>query len=312
MKRGLKLSLLSFLLIIVALLIWYFEPGQGIEDLKEKYLYEESAFINIDGLDIHYRITGVGKPLILMHGVASSLHTWEGWHDALSGEYQVISLDVPAFALTGPFPDGDYSTEHYMEVLTAFMDSLDIESCYMGGNSFGGYLTWNMALHQPDRIEKIMLLNAGGFPRKMKNIDLGFYISKAKWSAWFVHYFTPRPLVSRSVKHAYFDESRIKEGTVDRYYDMLTRDGVRQAFTQVLRALENLEDPTEQLKQIQQPTLIIWGHDDGIIPVENAEQFQSAIPNAQLIIFESGHIPMEENPKETAEVALQFLQNGTL
>ena len=104
---------LALLVLIGFFLIKDYAPDKSLSELKEKWTYDNSKFIKVDGLDVHYRINGTGHPLVLIHGTGASLHTWEPWTKILEQDFKVISLDMPAFGLTGPNATGDYTLENY-------------------------------------------------------------------------------------------------------------------------------------------------------------------------------------------------------
>ena len=223
----------------------FFSNGIEPEILLEKYATPESKFIEIDGQKVHYRDTGKGEVLLLLHGVSSSLHTWDGWQTELSKDFRVISLDLPAFGITGPFPNDDYNFAHYMVFLESFMDKLGVEKCYLSGNSFGGNLTWRFASKNPDRVIKIAILDASGFERSENPI--GFILTSTPGISIVSHYFTPKFLIENSVKGFYGEPSMVTDSLVNRYYELLLRKGNRQAFSKVLN---QLEDNKEQLPSI--------------------------------------------------------------
>jgi pimeloyl-ACP methyl ester carboxylesterase len=80
------------------------------------------------------------RPIVLLHGTSSSLHTWNGWAQALRSERRVIRFDLPGFGLTGPAPDGDYAIDHYVAFMRQMLDHYGIEHCVLVGNSFGGWI----------------------------------------------------------------------------------------------------------------------------------------------------------------------------
>ena len=286
----------------------FFHFGIEPEVLIEKYAQPESKFIEIDGQKVHYRETGKGKPLILLHGVSSSLLTWNGWHKELSKDFRVISVDLPAFAITGPFPNDDYSFNHYLEFLEKFMDKLGIEKTYMAGNSFGGNLTWRFAHKNPNRVIKIAILDASGL-KKNKN-SLAFFLSSTPGISILSHYFTPKFMVEKSVKDFYGDPSKVTDSLVTTYYELLLRKGNRQAFTKVLNQFDEneLKKIPTILSEIKTPTLILWGEKDPRYFPEVAKKFHKYIPNAKLIIYPNvGHMPMEENPIQSAKDFRKFV-----
>ncbi len=308
-KKILTYGFLIILLMLVIIGITGYEKGQNVENLKKKYTYPESAFVEIEGMNVHYRKTGQGIPLILLHGVASSLHTWNDWQKELSKDFTVYTLDEPSFGLTGPHPKDDYSLDMYMRFLDAFIEKMGIDSCYMGGNSFGGFLTWNYALHNPQVVQKAILSDAAGISTAGHfQRTLGFALAAGRFTKNITHRITPRFLVNFSVKQVYGDNSKIKDGQTQLYYDLLTRDGNREGFSEVLNMIVNDKNNEKDIKQVSQPTLIIWGDKDRIIPLEDATTFHELIPNSELIIYEGvGHIPMEEIPKKSVQDAKAFL-----
>ena len=310
MMKRIKHFIFLVLLALIVYVFLNFNAGIPVEKLKEKYTYPESEFVEIDGINLHYRITGEGAPIVLLHGVSSSLHTWEAWQNILSENYQVISIDVPSFGLSGPHPKDNYEVSMYMNLLDELLHHLKIDTCYMAGNSFGGFITWNYALHQPERVKKIALLDAAGFQREGKLNNIGFRLALNPFTSKITEYITPKSIVKKSIENVYGDVSRISEGTVDRYYDLLLRKGNRSGFVKILGKLTNLEDLSPKIAKIKQPTLIIWGDKDNLIPVENANRFHELILQSELKIYEGvGHVPMEEIPVETAQRFMDFLEN---
>jgi pimeloyl-ACP methyl ester carboxylesterase len=120
-------------------------------------------------------------------------------------------------------------------------------------------------------------------------------------------FLTPRFVVKSSVENVYADKSRITDALVDRYFELSLRSGNRQALVDRMQMpLDTSRLP--QIKTIAQPTMVLWGAEDGLIPVESAYRFQKDLPNDTLVILKnSGHVPMEENPEESLEVVLPFI-----
>ena len=119
--------------IVIALIVAIVIIGNGVyldislEELKKKYANKDSKFINIDGLNVHYRDEGQGFPIVLIHGTAASLHTWDDWTKELSKSYRVIRMDIPAFGLTGPNESSDYSIPFYTKFVDSFLNKIEID-----------------------------------------------------------------------------------------------------------------------------------------------------------------------------------------
>ena len=305
MKQLLKL-LLAVLLAILAVLCWNIKSDIQIEELKEKYANEASKFIEIDGLNVHYRDEGKGETIVLLHGTAASLHTWDQWTADLIDQYRVIRLDLPAFGLTGTNEQFDYKTENYVDFLAAFLNEIEVDSMYLAGNSLGGEIAWNYAANHTDQVQKLVLLDPAGFSFD-KKIPFIFKLARIPVLNTIIRYVTPRSFIEENIKEVYYDDGKITDKILDTYYDICLREGNRQAF--IDRAKLNRKDNTADLKNISVPTLVLWGKEDVWIPVSHADHFMKALPNAELAIMdETGHIPMEENPKESLKIALDFME----
>lgn len=280
-------------------------PDISVEVLKSAYAYSDSQFMKVEGIPVHYRIRGEGPDLVLLHGTAASLHTWEEWTTLLEQDFRIISMDLPAFGLTGPFTGNDYSVESYLRFLQQFTNQLQLDSFSLAGNSLGGLIAWNYAAQYPQQVERLILLDPSGIPTN-KPAPLAMRLARNSWTSPLLLFFTPKSLFEKSLKEVYYDSSKIKQKVLDRYYQLGLREGNRQAFVDRQRSLSKAD--TSLLRNIQAPTLIQWGKHDQWIPVEHAAHFAKAIPNAKAIIYENaGHIPMEEIPLATARDAKAFL-----
>lgn len=287
-----------------------YEPDMPAAELDTRYTNSASRFTEVSGLRVHYRDEGQGPPVLLLHGMASSLHTWDGWADALQAEFRVIRLDLPGFGLTGPRPDGDYSIERDLEFLDAFAKQLGLDSFHLGGNSLGGLIAWRYALTRPQRVRRLILVDAAGYPRSPPS-PAPFVIRLARLPviSRLLTLTAPRSIYRRSVFEVYGDPAKVTDAVVERYYELSLRPGNRQAFVDRARALFTVADEHGPAPAtIRQPTLVIWGAADRWIPLGDGEAFAGDIPNAELAVFPgAGHVPMEEIPLPTAAAARRFL-----
>lgn len=310
MRRVVKYLGIAIVISIAVAFVFFRTSDFPVEALKEKYAPPPSKFITVLGMDVHYRDEGKpGDPLpiVLIHGTGASLHTWEPMVAELKDTYRVITLDIPAFGLTGPNPQRDYSTEFYNSFMQAFLKALSVDSCIMGGNSLGGSIAWNYALSYPEAVKKLILIDAGGYPTTAKSMPIAFRIAKTPVLKHLLRYLGSRSLATKSVENVYADPSRVKPEIVDRYYDMYLREGNRQALLDRM-ATSFHPDTYQKISTLQMPTLILWGEEDKLIPVENAFRFQKDLPHDTLVILKSlGHVPMEEDPKTTTKVVRSFL-----
>jgi len=274
--------------------------------LMEKYGGPESRFVEVDGLSVHYRDRGPREApvLVLLHGSSASLHTWEGWAAQLKDRFRVISLDLPAHGLTGPWSEGgDYSFNGYVEFLDRFADRLGLTRFSLAGNSLGGTIAWTYAGRNPSRVEKLILIDAAGYPRP--DTQRFFGLLRLPGAELLVRWFTPRFVVAATIRSIYGDRSKVDDALIDRYRDMVLRAGNRGA---ILQRFAQYAPDLALLKALDMPVLVMWGAKDRVVLPADAFRFQNDIDDASLQIYEEvGHVPMEEIPERSAADARAFL-----
>ncbi len=300
--------LLLLLIAIIALIFGY--KDIPLENLKQKYSDSHSDFINVQNIDVHYQERGAKSdrnPIILLHGTGASLHTFKDWADTLSTNHRVISIDLPAFGLTGPFQSADYSMANYIVFLKEFLDKKNIEKCILMGNSFGGAIAWNYSLRYPNQVTELVLIDASGYPTKSQSTPILFKLGNITLFKNIFTFITPKFMVKSSVENVYAEPTKVTTELVNRYFDMSLRPGNRAAFFDRQQAAKD-STAYRNIPQITQRTLVLWGAEDRLIPKENAYKFHKDLSNSQLVILENlGHTPMEEDPIKSLKPVLSFL-----
>jgi len=314
MKKPLKYLLYFFAflaLLLVGIGFSAYAPDKSLDTLKADWAYDNSQFLTIDNMPVHYRINGTGTPLVLIHGTGASLHTWEKWTEILDDKFKVISLDMPAFGLTGPNQTGKYSLEYYAQFLDQFLTKIGVDTCHIGGNSLGGAIAWRYTTMYPDKVKKLILLDAGGYPPENKDDEppLAFQLAKSPIWSKILLTITPKSLFESSMKEVYHNDDLVTDKLINRYYELYLREGNRQAFVDRVNNIE-YTDPS-YIKTITAPTLIQWGKTDEWIPLANAYKFQKDIVGSKVIVYDNaGHLPMEEIAEQSAADAKAFLVNA--
>jgi len=313
MKPLLKFLAAALALLVVAagtLIALYRVPDRPVEDLKARWAPPPSQFVQIAGMSVHLRDEGPREdplPIVLLHGTGASLHTWEGWARALKDEHRVISYDMPGFGLTGPSPDANYTIENYVRVLVAVLDQVGVQRCVLAGNSLGGYVAWAAAVLEPGRIARLVLVDAGGYPYESTSVPLGFRIARTPLLRTLMKDVLPRSIIESSVQNVFGDPAKVTPGLIDRYFDLTTRAGNRQALGERFRQTQP-GALAERVPEIKVPTLILWGGRDRLIPPSLGDRFQQEIAGSTLSVFEDlGHVPQEEDPAATVAVLKDFL-----
>jgi pimeloyl-ACP methyl ester carboxylesterase len=280
-----------------------------LADLQSKYANEASRHINIQGTSVHYRDEGQGPPLLLLHGTGASLHTWDRWTEILQPYFRIVRLDLPGFGLTGPDANRDYTISHYVDVVQAFTQALELPRFHLAGNSLGGEIAWNYALEHPQQVDRLILIDAAGHPESSrKDVPLVFRLARLPLINRLLTRITPRSIHRRSIVDVYGDPNKINDALIDRYFELSLRPGNRQAFVDRVRVITS--SPETDPGMITQPTLVMWGAKDRWIPLADGEAFARDIPGAELRVYpNAGHVPMEEIPDKTAAAAHEFLVN---
>lgn len=313
MKALLKISgivLACFVLVTSLAFLSIREPDRSVEELSARWAPSPSTFVDIAGMKVHLRDEGPrddAEPILLVHGTSASLHTWEGWVAGLRGTRRVITVDLPGFGLTGPAPDGDYSIAAYTRFIVQVLDALKVERAVVGGNSLGGQIAWETAAAFPQRVSRLVLVNAAGYPFVPESMPIGFTIARMPVLSKFMEWVLPRSVLDDSVRSVYGDPSQVTPALVDRYFELTLREGNRAALAARFR-LPLSGDSVQLIPGLTQPTLIIWGGQDRLIPPASADRFHRDIAGSKLVVFDDlGHVPHEEDPQRTLAAVTAFL-----
>ena len=308
----------GFIGLIVILLFIVCERDRPVEELIPLYANKDSKFMPIMGMKVHYRDEGVATdtlPLILLHGMSSSLNTWDSVVIDLKQHRRVISLDLPGFGLTGPSPEMAYNFPYYSKFIDSFTTRLKIKRFILAGNSMGGAISWNYALHNPSRLAKMILIDAAGYPKKGESGSLGFKLASTPVINNLLLYATPKALVRKSLETVYYDPARVTDEQVERFHDVAIREGNRGAALLIFKgsfqgdSKRFLNSNVSRIKEIKTPTLILWGDKDNLIGVNNVDNFLKDIKGSKAEVYKNvGHVPMEEVPGKVAASILAFVQ----
>lgn len=255
--------------------------------------------LDLDGQRVRYRETGPddAPTVIMLHGFTDSLHTWDAVTEAIDDRFRVLRPDLPGHGLSGPAPDGDYSNAALVSFVGEFIDAVDAQTPIIMGNSLGGLAAWRFAAENPERVSGLVLLAPGGVPYNGLGDTpvpvpaiLRFYLSQA-----------PEAGVRTALSAMHDDPARVSDADVTRYRDLMRQPGNADAF--IARAAQfTLPDPAADMAKITAPTIVIWGAQDVMLPMDHADLFAANIPNATTMRLEDvGHLPQSEAPKRIAD-----------
>jgi pimeloyl-ACP methyl ester carboxylesterase len=264
----------------------------------------EPRYETIDGLRIRYVRKGDGPPVLLLHGISSSLYTWKDVLPALAAHHDVVAVDFPGFGDSAiPQPA---SGDRLLRSVVGLMDRLGIAQAAIVGNSLGGAIAVTLAATLPDRVSRVVLIDPAGY--NFAPADRPFVLRLAgAVPAPVLEALPIRPLVKLGLHQVFHDDALVTPDKVAEYVAPMRRPGAAAALHELLLGTDDLHFPGV-IHGVRAPTLILWGRYDAWIPPRDAERFAADIPGARVVLMEAGHMPQEERPEETAGLIEEFLK----
>jgi pimeloyl-ACP methyl ester carboxylesterase len=263
-------------------------------------------------LELHYEAYGQGKPVIFLHGLGGTLYTWRHLVGPMAPHYRLILFDLKG-AGKSPKPfDDKYSMFDQAELIYRFIRQNDMRDVTLVGHSFGGGVALLVALklsqQNPLRLSQLILIDTVSYPQKLPGV---VRMIRMPLVGWLGLYLIPdKTKVRNMMESMYYDDSKINPADVEAYAAPLALPGAKYALRQTARQIipDNIDEIIGTYPRIKVPTLIIWGREDKIIPLENGIRLHHAINASQLAVIERcGHDPPDERPKELMEVIREFL-----
>ncbi|MCO5231692.1 MAG: alpha/beta hydrolase [Chitinophagales bacterium] len=295
------------LLVIVAtpILYVYFRPSEikSREFVKSKVLTPHSHFIQWETNEIHYTDEGKGETILMIHGLGGSFYNFQGLTNELKDSFRIIRVDLPGMGLS-EFKQCTRNTdffEEYLNFFQSFFEQLQLNNVHVMGNSLGGMMSWILAAKFPEQIKSLTLINSAGYEIDKVLVDAA---GPARWP-WFGKVLKkgfPKFITNFALSRPFADKSKIDPYELGITYYMLNTTSTINTLLSL--ATSGQAPDTSIIKTIKAPTLIIWGQNDIIIPVNHAKKFKEDIPNSYMKIYQNcGHMAMMEYPKE---LALEF------
>ncbi len=246
-------------------------------------------FTEIDNLKIAYQVEGTGTPVVLLHGWGGEANSFRPVFDWLSRFYQVYALDLPGFGLS-EIPPTAWDASDYAKFLSAFFHKLNINKAHLIGHSYGGRISIVMAAEEPEKIDKLILVDSAGIipPRTTK-----YYIriSLAK--------------IGRLMRYCGTLGNRLANNITQKVGSKDYREAGPMRATMVKSVNQNLRP---LLPKIQASTLLIWGENDTDTPVSFGRIMEKEIPDAGLVILkDAGHFSYLDQLPQFCEIVENFL-----
>jgi len=284
----------------------------------------QSKTVMIDGINLHYLRGGSGPPLVLVHGLGSSAAVEFYYNlEPLAAHHRVFAIDLPGFGRSDK-PVLEYTIDLFVRAVSDLMDCEGIERAAVMGVSMGGRVALGLALDSPQKVERLVLVDALGVgaPRRV----LAYSILLTRGLGELTLRGTARALrqMNPAVIRRFWGWYLKRPNRVDTIWSneriahrgtLLATPAYRAAYLSALRSIagmRKLRDGVvveDRLPELRMPTLLIWGGHDHIFPSSHAQSAKNRIPNARLEVFgDSGHTPQMEEPERFNRLVLEFLQ----
>lgn len=263
----------------------------------------------VRGVRLRYIEAGEGTPLVLVHGLTSSKVAWRENIEVLAERHRVYAVDLPGHGDSEKY-GVNFESEFIVGLMRDFVLSLGHERVAMAGISLGGGVSLFTALEHPEMVSKLVLCGSGALGReiamviRMASVPL---VGELLLGG-------PLDNVGAMTRKCFYDKSLVPSEVVEELRRTNSLPGAVEAALTIIRryiGLRGVRSPyvmTERLGELSMPTMLFWGADDEIIPVDHAHRAARLIPGAGLHVFERcGHWPQMERSEEFNELMLGFL-----
>src|SRR5215217_3687002 len=259
---------------------------------------QTSKEVLVFGQKIHYVEAGTGPTVILLHGLGGSTQVWQFNIAALAEKYHVVVPDQIGFGKSDK-PLVNYRIRTYVDFLDQFCKQLKIDRATLIGNSMGGWIAAMFTATFPDRVDKLVLVDAAGYAPP-KDIDTGTFYGLNP---------TTREGMKILVGKVFYNKLFQTDAAIDQAIAARLAAGDGYTINSITESIIRGEDFLDGIvKTIKRPTLIIWGRQDGLVSLAEGERFNKDMAGSKLIVIDQcGHVPNVEKPAEFNAAVLKFL-----
>ncbi|CAA6821945.1 MAG: Hydrolase, alpha/beta fold family [uncultured Sulfurovum sp.] len=262
--------------------------------------------------------TEYGNPkndtLLFLHGFAESKETWRFLIPKLSKKYHLVLLDLKGFGASPKPEDGAYSVYDQAHFVAKFMKEKSLKNVTLVGRSFGGGVALVLALMQRDRliekkISNLILINSMAYKQNLPSMLRTLNQPLIGYVA--IHTIPNDWMAEEGYKYAFYNNALIPKKSLDYSSSNLSLDNAKYVYLQSVEQLipDDIEKMQKRYKEIDLPTLILWGKEDVSIRVRTAYKLHRDLKNSKLKVFlKVGHMPNEEAPKKVIIEILKFME----
>jgi pimeloyl-ACP methyl ester carboxylesterase len=280
--------------------------SQPIQQWTAKHA--KGTVIELDGHKTHYIEKGQGETLILIHGFVYDTNLWEKNIDVLAQQYHVYAIDLWGFGFsTKQILDFGYGL--YAKQLKLFMDHLGLDQAHLAGQSMGGGTIIEFTVNNPERVNKLILVNCAGMPNPIPL--MGRFFNLPKVGEFFLGLKTN--FIRRNVLQDlfFYDNSLVTQQYAEKVLLHHKIEGATAAMLKVQRGdfFDKLLEQINKLGQMNKAILIVWGKQDKALPIERGEKMHQILTGSRFEVLDhAGHVSNDEQAAKFNQLALEFLQ----
>ncbi len=267
---------------------------------------KHATFAQVDGARVRYVDVGKGPAVVLLHGFASSLDTWDGVVPVLSKSHRVIALDLKGFGWTDR-PPGDYSPRAEAKLVFDLLSQRGVDKVAVVAHSWGCAVALAMALAHPERVTRLALYDAWVYEQQLPST---FQWARADGLGEVLFDLYYKQLPGEKMSAAFYDQRYVTQQLVDQVKAALDRPGTTAAALAAVRG-QRFYAVQGRYKKIAQPVLLLWGRDDRVAPIQVANRLLRDLPDSKLIVYpRCGHFPMIEAASASTRDLAHFIGEG--
>jgi 2-hydroxy-6-oxonona-2,4-dienedioate hydrolase len=272
----------------------------GAEDRVEPAAKDATVF----GYKLHYLEAGRGEPIILLHGTGGEGARWLPTIQGLAGNFRVIALDQVGFGQSDK-PLTIYHNGVFAGFLAQFMKTVGVPKAVVMGQSMGAAVALYLAVHHPEMVERLVLVDGGGYRSPAD--------APPAPPNWHNRQIANAGTLEESreyMEKLYYDHSFVTDKLVEQNLILRLRSAytIESMQTANARGLGGVSE--DEVRGIKAPTLLVWGINDPLSSVANADKLNGAIKNSRKVLFEkAGHYPFLEHADKFNQVVLEFLKS---
>lgn len=292
---------------LLVLLFWPEAPAGPTGRWLAKEGIEE-RFAVVEGLRVRYVRSGRGPGVVLIHGFASSLYTWSEVMGPLARHHEVVALDLPGFGQSDLPPS--LTADVLPGVVLGLMDGLGLSKVTLIGHSMGGAVATAVAARCPERVDRLVLVDAAGFDLAPADRPWLLRLVGSEAGGLLARLPRKRLFVTVGLGQVFYDRAHVTAERVDEYLAPLERPGAVDSMRSLLspRGLQAFSPFADLVGRVRAPALVVWGRNDAWIPPADADRFLGAMPAGRKVILEEcGHVPQEERPADVSRLLEAFL-----